>query len=136
MCWVDWRIETWKWPKMIIIYIFLFIRSDGGWWLTWCCASIWMSYSHLELAIPSFWSFSLLCPPSTHLCVLGLYHFKLIYCKEKLSYLWYKRYGKTQQYSPHTPGPTLRYHWPDCRIMRGETNSKTEHWYHVEQLIS
>ena len=46
-------------------------------------ASIWMSDSHPELAIPSFWSFPLLCPPSTCLSVLGLYHFNVILLQRK-----------------------------------------------------
>ena len=64
--------------------VFSFINtSHEGWWLTWCCASIWMSDSHLELAIPSFWTFSLLCQPSTYHSVLGLYHFNLILLQRK-----------------------------------------------------
>ena len=61
-------------------------RSEGGQWLTWCCASIWMSDSHLELTIPRFWSFSLLCPPSTCLSVFGLYHFNLILLRRKVCF--------------------------------------------------
>ena len=64
--------------------VFSFINtSHGDWWLTCCCASILMSDSLPELAIPSFWSFSLLCPPSTYLSVLGLYHFNLILMQRK-----------------------------------------------------
>ena len=63
--------------------VFSFINtSHGGWWLT-RCGSIWMSDSHLELAIPSFWTFSLLCLPSAYLSVLGLYHFNLILLQRK-----------------------------------------------------